>query len=299
MMNRIKKEIDRAWFNFRCAGIFNTPPIKCEPNSDIVIVSQLHHPDLTMYLLAMKSFARFVKPRGFVIVDDGLLSQDRAILLEHLGAVRFVLRKDVQVGVCPVAGCWERLLTLSEENKDKYVIQLDSDTLTLSEPTDVLTCMAKNKSFTLGTATGQKFVSFDEASQFEHIQNNNHVQSRAECAFAIYPGHEHLKYVRGCAGFSGFAKGQLTQSKIHEFSSQMECLLGKEKWRQWGSEQVTSNYMASNIPNSMVLPVKQYQFWRPDVSIEDAVFVHFFGTFRFMGGMYTQLALRIIKQLSS
>jgi len=298
MISEIKKKIDWKWFNFRCSAIFNTPPVKCNPQSDIVIVSQMHHSYLAMYMLAVKSFTRFVTPQGFVIVDDGLTPEDKGTLMTHLGSIRFVPRKDVQ-GECPIGGCWERLLTLSEENQYHYVIQLDADTLTLSEPTEVLSCIAQNKSFTLGTTTGQKFVSFSEASQFEHIQKNNHVQSRAECALAKYPGHESLKYVRGCAGFTGFAKGQLAKSKIQEFSSQMEQLLGKERWKEWGSEQVASNYMAANTPNAMVLPVKHYPFWRPGMDIEDAVFVHFFGSFRFMGGMYTQQALRIINQLSA
>ena len=116
MIAGIKNKIDRAWFNFRCSGIFNTPSVKCDPDSDILIVSQLHHPDMTMYMLAMKSYARFVKPKGFVIVDDGLLPEDRRILSEHFDQIRFVSGKDVQLGACPSGGCWERLLTLSQEN---------------------------------------------------------------------------------------------------------------------------------------------------------------------------------------
>lgn len=299
MIARIRRKIDRAWFNFRCSGIFNTPPVKCDPDSDILIVSQLHHPDMTMYMLATKSFARFVRPQGFVIVDDGLLPEDRRILSAHFDSIRFVPSKDVELGACPAGGCWERLLTLSQVNSDHYVIQLDADTLTLSEPVEVLQCLAQNRSFTLGTSTGREIVGFSEASRFAHENTSNHVQNHAERALASYPGQEHLRYVRGCAGFTGFAKGQLPPEKIQAFSTGMEKLLGKEKWREWGTEQVTSNYMAANAPDSMVLPVERYPFWRPDVGIAKAVFVHFFGSFRFMGGVYTRQALRVIRQLSS
>lgn len=299
MIARIRRKIDRAWFNFRCSGIFDTPPVKCNPDSNIVIVSQLHHPDLTMYMLAAKSFARFVKPQGFVIVDDGLLPEDRRILVEHFEPVRFVPSKGVPLGACPAGGCWERLLTLSQENSSHYVIQLDADTLTLSEPAEVMQCLAQNRSFTLGTSTGRKTVGFSEASRFAHEGTSNHVQNHAERALENYPDHEHLRYVRGCAGFTGFAKGQLLPEKIQEFSSQMEKLLGKEKWREWGSEQVTSNFMAANAPDSLVLPVERYPFWKLDIEITKAAFVHFFGSFRFMGGMYTRQALHVIRQLSS
>jgi len=299
MFTGLRKKIDRAWFNFRCSVIFNTPPVKCDPNSHLLIVSQLHHPDMTMYMLAMKSFARFVRPRGFVIVDDGLLPEDRRILSEHFDPIRFVPSKEVQLGVCPSGGCWERLLTLSQENSDHYVIQLDADTLTLNEPVEVLQCLAQNRSFTLGTSSGREITSSSEASQFAHQSKGNHVQLRAERALASFPGHEQRRYVRGCAGFTGFAKDQLLPEEIQEFSTQMEKLLGREKWCEWGSEQVTSNYMAANAQDSLVLPVERYPFWRPDLNIAKAVFLHFVGNFRFMGGMYVRHALRVIRQISS
>jgi hypothetical protein len=232
-------------------------------------------------------------------VDDGLLPEDRSILSEHFDPIRFVPSKEVQLGVCPSGGCWERLLTLSQENSGHYVIQLDADTLTLNEPVEVLQCLAQNRSFTLGTSTGRQVVGFGEASHFANKSAGNHVQLHAERALASFPGHEYLRYVRGCAGFTGFAKGQLLPEKIQEFSAQMGKLVGKEKWREWGSEQVTSNYMAANAQDSLVLPVERYPFWRPDVNISKAVFMHFVGNFRFIGGMYARQALRVIRHISS
>ncbi len=298
MITGLRTRINRAWFNFRCSGIFNTPPVKCDPNSDILIVSQTHHPDMTMYMLAMKSFVRFVRPCGIVIVDDGLLQEDRLILSEHFDSIRFVPSKSVQLGACPAGGCWERLLMLSQENKDHYVIQLDSDTLTLSEPTEVLQCLAQNRSFTLGTVLGRHSIGFSEASRIAHENKGNHVQLHAERAFGSYPGHENLRYVRGCAGFTGFAKGRLLPEKIQEFSAQMGKLVGKDKWREWGSEQVTSNYMVANAPDSLVLQVERYPFWRPNLDITTAALVHFYGGFRFTGGAYGKLGRATIEQLT-
>lgn len=297
MISRIKQKISRAWFNFQCAGVFDTPPVKCDPGSNVVIVSQLHHPDLTMYMLAAKSFARFVKPQSFVIVDDGLLPEDKEILTKHFGAIRFVPRKSVQRGKCPDGGCWERLLTLSDVNREHYAIQLDSDTLTLAEPTEVLQSIAHDQTFTLGTSSGQYFVGFEQASRFAHENACEHIQNQAERALGEYPGREHLKYVRGCAGLTGFSVGQLPKEKIEEFSSLMETLLGREKWCKWGTEQVTSNYMAANAPDALVLPVDRYPFWVPGEDITRAVLIHFFGSFRFSEGRYLQHARQIIKQL--
>ena len=299
MITGIRKKFDRAWFDYRCSAIFNTPPVQCDPNSAFLIVSQLHHPDMIMYMLAMKSFARFVKPRGFVIVDDGLYPDDKRILSKHFTEMRFVPSKDVQLGACPAGGCWERLHTLSQENGAQYVIQLDSDTLTLNEPTEVLQCLAENRAFTLGTSTGRHVVGFEEASRFAHETPHKHIQNHAERMLEKFPGHANLKYVRGCAGFAGFPIGQLPADKIEAFSVEMSKLVGREKWCEWGSEQVTSNYMAANAPNALVLPVERYPFWRPDMGIEKAVFVHFFGTFRFNAGMYQRQSAQVIQSLIS
>lgn len=299
MLERIKRKLDRAWFNFRCAGIYKTSPVKCDPLSKVLVVSQLHHPDLTMYMLAAKSFARQIRPNGFVIVDDGLLDGDKRTLMKHFESIRFISSKDMRSGICPAGGCWERLLSLSNENRDHYVIQLDSDTVTLGAPTEVSQCIDAGRSFTLGTSSGTHCVGLTEASRHAHAHTCNHVQNHAERALGEYPGKDHLKYVRGCAGFTGFAKGQLNMSDIEGFSSQMERLVGKEKWSEWGSEQVASNFMAANAPDSIVLPVDRYPFWMPGVDINQAVFVHFFGTFRFAGGMYIQQGLRLIKNLAT
>lgn len=299
MLDRIKRKLDRAWFDFRCAGIYKTPQAKCDPASNVLIVSQLHHPDLTMYMLAAKSLARHIRPHGFVIVDDGLLPEDKRTLAAHFESIRFITSESMRLGTCPSGGCWERLLTLANENQSHYVIQLDSDTLTLTEPKEVLESIAQARSFTLGTSSGTHFVALSEASRHAHENSDKHVQNHAERALGEYPGKENLQYVRGCAGFTGFAKGQLALSNIEKFSTQMETLVGKEKWSEWGSEQVASNFMAANASNSIVLPVDRYPFWMPGVNVEQAVLVHFFGTFRFAGGMYIQQGLRLIKELAA
>lgn len=295
---RIKCKIDHAWFDFRCAGIYQTPPVKCDPTSNVLIMSQLHHPDMTLYMLAAKSLARHIHPRGFVIVDDGLLPEDKHTLSAHFESIRFVSTDSMRRGTCPSGGCWERLLTLAHENLSHYVIQLDSDTLTLAEPKEVLECIAQNRSFTLGTSSGTHFVPLSEASQYANKNLDKHVQNHAERALGVYPGMSELKYVRGCAGFTGFAPGKLSIASVENFSLQMQKLVGQQKWHEWGSEQVASNFMVANADDSLVLPVDRYPFWMPGISIAQAVLVHFFGTFRFARGMYVRQGLRIIQLFS-
>ena len=299
MLNKIKRKLDRAWFNFRCAGIYDTPAAKCDPSSHVVVVSQLHHPDLTMYMLAAKSFAQYVKPKSFVIVDDGLTQEDKRLLSAHFEDMQFVPRASMGSEICPTGGCWERFLTLAAKNQTDYVIQLDSDTLTLAEPVEVLQCIAAGRSFTLGTSSGTHFIGLPEASRNAHSDPDPHVQNHAERALGEYPHGEQLKYVRGCAGFTGFALGTLSMPAIEQFSLQMQKLVGQQKWHEWGSEQVASNFMVANVNDSLVLPVDRYPFWEPGLDVGRSVLIHFFGTFRFLGGMYIRQSLRLIQRLNS
>jgi hypothetical protein len=293
MWDGIKRRAGKAWLNLRCRGIYDSKPVQCDPASLVVVVSQVYHPDMTMYLLAAKSFAQHIRPQRFVVVDDGLRPADQIALRRHLGQISFIPRRQAHLAGLPEGGCWERLLTLADQNKDHYVVQLDSDTLTLAPPVEVQACIAAQRCFTLGTSSGRHTVPLAEASRYALERRDSHVQSLAECALEqLDPGGE-LRYVRGCAGFTGFPPGSLEVGKIRDFSLRMEGLIGASKWREWGSEQVTSNFFAANSPASLVLPVDTYPFWGPGVDIERAVLVHFFGTFRFSRGMYAKTGARV------
>lgn len=294
---RVRNRALRWWFDHQCAGVHRTRPVRCDSRSDVVVVSQLYHPDMTMYLLAAKSLAHWLRPRGFVIVDDGLTTQDRAHLTHHLGELSFVARTAVPNTRCPSGGCWERLLTLSDANTSAYAIQLDSDTLTLAEPTEVLQCVAAGRSFTLGTHSGTHLVPFAEAAQYASSRESAHVQNAAERALGRHPDAPRLRYVRGCAGFTGFAKGELPRERIERFSSQMSGLLGEPAWRSWGTEQVTSNVMAANAPDAEVLPIDRYPFYLPSEDLSTSALVHFFGSFRFQQGAYARLGRQVINRL--
>jgi len=77
----------------------------------------------------------------------------------------------------------------------------------------------------------------------------------------------------------------------------MEQLVGPSKWREWGSEQVTSNFLVANMPGSLVLPVGRYPFWAPKRDLCETALIHFFGARRFSGGMYRRQARAIIDEL--
>src|SRR3546814_2103893 len=70
------------------------------------------------------------------------------------------------------------------------------------------------------------------------------------------------RYVRGCAGFAGFARGGDARMLAETFSQEATRLLGAERWARWGSEQVASNMIVANDPNALLLPYDHYfNFW--------------------------------------
>jgi hypothetical protein len=295
----VRRRLDRRWFDWRCRGVRQTAPIHPDDASPVVVVSQLYSPDVIMYLLAAKSFALHVRPRGFVIVDDGLTADDRATLNRHLGKVRYVPSAEVRSSACPKGGCWERLLSLSAENRHHYVVQLDSDTLTIARPTEVMDCIAAGRSFTLGTPTGTHVVPAAEAAAWAAADPDEHVQNHCERALARLAAAATTKYVRGCAGFTGFAPGQLSLDRIEAAAEEFGRLIGKERFARWGSEQVVSNLMAANAPDSVVLPVDRYPFWAPRLRLDQVSLVHFFGMFRYTEGMYIGQSRRVISELAA
>lgn len=283
-----KNYLNKTWLNLSARRILDSPPVRCDPTSTVLILTQTYHPDLYMYLLAAKSFARFVPPRGFVVVDDGLTAHDKSIIEHHLVEVHFVPRASVDRGPCPAGGTWERLLSIARLTAEDYVIQLDADTLTLNEPIEVIECIRHNRPFTLGTSTGKEIVSVRQACEYANQWEVAHVQNHAERSLSSLDGADELKYVRGCSGFAGFPAGGEIENSIHGFSQQMETLLGAKKWHEWGSEQVTSNFTISNLPGAIVLPPDRYPFWKPGLDIGHSALVHFFGTYRFAEGMYVR-----------
>ena len=288
----------RKWlFNWHARGIVRTAPVACNPASKLLVLSQTHDPDISMFLIAAKSFTRFITPKAFVVVDDGLNVKNRALLRDHLGEVRFVRSTDVDVGLCPRRGCWERLVTISRLCSDHYVVQLDSDTVTVREPIEVAECLRTNRSFTLGTRLGQACISLGEAGKLAESLGGDHVQVVAESALATLPDAARRRYIRGCAGFAGFSPGAMSFEKLERFSQQMEERIGEAKWREWGSEQVTSNYMIANTENPLVLPFERYPYWDLKQDLSKVSLVHFIGGHRFYGQAYSRHARRIIATL--
>lgn len=297
MFYSLRTKLNKQWFNLRARSILDTPAVQRDPNSPVVVLTMLHHPDVTMYMVAAKSFCRFLRPGRFVVADDGLLESDRALLRTHFEGIEFIPTSQTRSTRTPKGGCWERLLSIAGLTDQHYVIQLDADTVTVHRPDEVLACVAQNRSFTLGTEGGSAIVSCAEASRIASGWQGDHVQVVAEQALIKLPPALGTRYVHGCAGFAGFRPGSISRAKVEAVSEAFAGCMPPAKWAEWGSEQVTSNFLVANTPDAVVLPPGTYPFWAPGVRTDTARLIHFFGTHRFQGGQYMTSAAQVAREI--
>src|SRR5262249_7445213 len=154
-------------------------------------------------------------------------------------------------------GTWERLTTIVELSRDSYVIQVDSDTLTRSPIPEIVDSYARGRPFILaGDRKGGALTSVEEASTIARADGSSHIQTAAESKLDTVAGIK-PSYVRGCSGFFGVPKGALTLEDVEEFSSAMTGALGA-RWNEWGTEQMTVNYLVANLPGVNVLQPPKY-----------------------------------------
>ena len=299
MFYQLKDRVRRYRFAGACKGVLQAAPAALDGSSNLVMLSQVQHKDVLLLLLAVKSFARQVRPRTVCVLNDGSLSaNDLAMLQEHIPGVNLLELAEFRSAICPRGGTWERLLAIASLVRDHYVIQLDSDTLTIGSIEEVRHCVEGQSAFALGTWNNQKIETMRErcetASKLAH-QTDSHVQVVAEANLDKLDDFESLRYVRGCSGFAGFARQSFTREFVEAISGQMQAAIGA-KWSEWGSEQVMSNIVIANIPNAIVLPHPKYadcHKMQPGVT----EFIHFIGSCRFDDGNYARLGAQLIARL--
>jgi hypothetical protein len=297
MFFRAKRALRRAWFDFNCRALLSTPPLH-STDDQLTLVSMVCHGEVLMYLLAVKSFCTQTgrSPRFVVLNDGSFTPTDQANIRAHLPEARIVTFAEVAPANTPKGSCWERLLLISDIARDSYVVQIDSDTLTFNPIPEVLACIDANRSFTLlGDRSYPHIEPMAEACLRSKSNLDSMVQAVCERSFDQLPESASLLYLRGNAGFTGFAKGSLDRQKIEYFSDLMRRL-AKEKWNDWGSEQITSNLLIANSPDATPLPAPRYtSYWaHPDVPYDASSFIHFIGPFRYANGLYLRKAKAII-----
>jgi hypothetical protein len=306
MLKKLKTAYNKIQFQKVAARIRDTAPVTLSSNDDIIIVSQVYHAAMDMSLLALKSFAHHFTRGKFNILDDGSLTADDYTQLKyHLPNLTITHINDIPLGKCPKGGCWERLIHVIELSKEAYVIQVDTDTLTIGALPEINQCVLNNQAFTIGNPMWSKPTDVGYMSRLALAWQGDHVQVKTEQQLTNLSSIPLKTYLRGCAAFTGFPKGLFDFEVLEAFSQEMATLIGKNKWHDWGSEQVSSNVMVSLCENAMILPWPKYMnFGFPTQTGGNkdlnnfhgkTAVMHFIGSNRYDHRVYEKLSGNIIK----
>jgi len=300
ILNKILRSFNKKRFDLAILGVLKTPPIEYRQDSDVVIVSMLSHETVNMYLVAIKSFMMQFGYGSIEVINDGSLTDgDMSVLKHHVPYIIFTKASDIDTLSCPTYISWKRLFRIAELAKHSYVIQLDSDTISLAALIDVHNKVQGNHGFLIGSARWGQPVDVNFLNNIVSYWNHNHVQPQAEKIFKdIAFFKDGTKYLRACAGFSGYPKNFASTTEIESLSSQIEEKIGK-KWHEWGSEQTATMCLISKTPNASVLPWPKYQnFMEPLAmdTISSASFIHFIGSTRYKKNRYKKLVHAFIKK---
>ena len=301
LADRALRKLRELHFNRTVRAVLAAPPVR-SADDGVVIFSMIGTRVLLPYLVAAKSLHAQLGRGRFAILDDGTLTpNDKRLLDLHLDKPELRSIAAVDVGDCPRGGCWERLLTLLELRRDNYVIQLDSDTVTLGRVDEIAQAIDQRRDFTLRGEAGSAWLPVANfGGDFTDLPASAHVQMKIESLLpqVAAAGGGLTHYVRGCAGFAGFAPGGPGRELADMFSRAASAQLGPEVWAQWGSEQVMSNLYIANEGEPVLLPYERYlNYWNEPVA-NAAAFVHFVGTFRYHGGAYAAAARQALDALS-
>lgn len=296
MFYKLRNNFHKWNFNRVCANILKTPPLTLKKSGPL-LVSMVCHADIIMYLLSAKSFLNRLGMGRIVVINDGSLTEaDKKLISHHISPLQIIPIKDISTHQCPTGGTWERLLHILDLSEKEYVIQLDSDTLTLKPIPEIIRAVEENRPFLLGTVSGLSIEPISKVVDLMKKTASSHVQAQAEMRFDQLNQAESLQYCRACSGFAGFGKGLATRESLVQFSTQMEKILA-QKWHEWGSEQVSSNFILSNSKNTMVLPYPDYSEFKPKKELTSVRFLHFIGNYRWHNGTYLKMGKGIIKEL--
>ncbi|MGJ8694436.1 MAG: hypothetical protein ACSHW0_18355 [Thalassotalea sp.] len=301
---KISKQYNKKRFDQVADKVRTSLPVNIQHQDDIVIVSQVYHAAMDMSLLALKSFAKFFTRGRFELIDDGSLTEDDYRLLKHhLPNVNITKNQEIEVGQCPRGGCWERLIHIINLSKNAYVIQVDTDTLTVGPLPEVDAFVRNNQAFTIGNPMWPAPTDSSYMSAVAKAWQGTHVQVKTEEQLASLKSIQLERYLRGCAAFTGFPKGVLNFNVLEALSLELESKLGKDKWHEWGSEQVTSNIMVSLCDDAQILPWPKYMnYGFPNTGFNNVAdyagkvsLLHFIGSNRYDHRVYEKLVKLFVK----
>jgi len=293
---RLRKNLATARFSWQTRRILQTPPIAYR-EAPLTIVSMVREPEVQAYILTIKSlYRRLGRGKIAAIIDNDLPQPKRDLIRRHLGPVEFHILEELPTGRCQRGGTWERVFFCVSRACNEYVIQIDCDVLCFGDIEEVKRCVDENRAFTVGE--GMPIQPLSAWVEKGVARKSNSIAATFEIRAREFPNADKCLYVRGSSGFAGFAKGGVTVDFLETFHDDGVKLHG-ERWKEWGTEQLGSNFVVANSLNSVVLPYPKYATFEPEYATfqkqgitEDMSLLHFIGAYRFDQGVYARLANR-------
>jgi hypothetical protein len=288
IINRLRTDFFKKLYLRNVDRVLETPPLK-PGKLPFIALSMVHQRDVISYLVAIKSFARFTNPERVVIVCDPTIGEhEKGVFKSHIPHAELRNAVEFRDPRIPVGGCWERLSAITTYSPESYVVQLDADTVTLDTISEVTLPVMQQNGFVLGEKRNQEILTLEEASKRAMQSTSKHIQALSEQVLAD-AGLNGSFYIRGCAGFTGFPADSDMRDKFFDFSEKMAAKTLK-RWSEWGTEQVTSNYLVANAAGTLILPYPKYStpFRQEDVG----AFLHFIGEIRFRSRAYEKASLQ-------
>jgi len=296
----ISRRINRILFNREINKVITTKPLQYRMDGAVTIVSMVGSSTVSMYLVAVKSFMENFGYGTIEAINDGTLTEeDISILSQQIPGLNISHATEVDTYGCPTYISWKRLFRIQKLAETSYVIQLDSDTISLGPLVEVYDRVIKNEGYLIGSERWGKAVDVNLLRDIVSQWNNTHVQPLAEINFHKMKFFaDGTKYIRACAGFAGYPREFASIEQIKALSAEVESYIGKT-WHGWGSEQTATMCLISKTKNASVLPWPYYQnfkFPQSNEHIKSMNFIHFIGSNRYDDGIYRKLVNKKVMQ---
>ena len=294
---RVRRTVNYFRFHRQIGRLLDTPPLT-RRSAPLTIVSLVAGYDVRLYILAMKALYRRLPGGDIVaIIASDVPPSSQTLIRRHLGDVEFVPITSIETGRCQRGGTWERLLYCVDRSARRYVIQMDCDVLCAGPIPEVLDAVHDNRAFALADGIPKKPLR--QWVQDGIARNSDNVVTAFEKQALEFPDVDRWLYLRGSSGFAGFAHGAIDREFIQNFHDSGLKVMGS-RWREWGTEQVASNFAVANSPGSIGLPKPKYLSYENHENHaipEEISLLHFLGYCRFNHGVYARFANREIDAL--
>jgi len=306
MLYRLRQSVAYRYFQFRTRGLEATRPLTSDSSSRCEVHTMLGTSDVTMYILAIKSLLSYIPGLAVAVHSDGSLTDDDLDhIRQHVRGIRFILHHDADARAAErlrdspflakwraVDAAYRRLIDIELWRHSEQIIILDADVLANEVPHEVSEWIRSGtRPFLLGQPSNhppaQQDTTVPEHVQALFLRNIDEISQRLDTQPLFVQG--------ATAGFCGYFR-ELSLPRVE--AALKVALARGMPMDQWGGDQCLIIYLLSTA-GAERLPPGRYVNFEPSVrnAAKHASIIHFYGTHRFHGLVYPDLASATVRRL--